>query len=438
MRNTVFTIIVLLLCPFASSAVLPAAWKKGKGTQKSPYLIESAAHLYYLSKQVQGGTSYEDVYFLMTNNIDLQGTAENQWLPIGNSSSPFKGHFSGNYFEITNLYFDNTSADCAGLFGYIHIGTVEKLGIVAKNRVAGKNHVGGIVGYQMGGTIAECFNRAPITGFDNVGGIVGYQYGVAIHACYNVGKIQGNEYVGGIVGMGYGKTVINNCYNMGEISARNYKGGIGGKIDGYNTKASITNSYQESVFDKAGILGVGIAVEAANCYYTDVAGMRICPFGEPLPHKEMHSDTFALLLDNRQNVWTQDTAPSVNSGYPVLSSLKYNGLFTNEATDVTAGSAVLNAGFVAENTLVKEKGFEYKTTDADRYKRVLVSDTSFSWQLKNLPSATHYVFRAFVTTDKETIVGREVEFRTHLEACDHDCDHHHHHHDHHDHHVIRR
>ena len=433
MKKTIILIIILCISTlsFSNTEIIPVSWKKGKGTQDKPYLIESAEHFYYLSHQVQKGESYENVYFLMANDIDLQGDAQNQWMPVGNNLSPFKGHFNGNQFEIKNLYIDNSSADYIGLFGYIHLGSVEKLGLAAQNNLSGKDNTGGIVGYQIGGSISDCFNKSAIKGNNNVGGIVGYQYGTIITSCYNMGTIQGNWHIGGIAGMGYGKTIINNCYNMGEITAHNYGGGIAGKIDGYNTKAILKNCYQESVFDKIGIVGVGVATESTNCYYANTPGMRDCPFGEVLSHEQMQSDTFALILDNNQNSWQTDMSPYVNSRYPILSSMKYEGLFTNEATEITTKTAILNASFVVDNkTIIKSKGFEYKVKDKEEFIRIVVENESSSLELKDLPPATYYIFRAFVTTDKETLTGREVEFRTKLEQCGPNCGHNHGNHDH--------
>ena len=260
--KNVFVFLFLGICTLSFSVVVtPIAWKNGKGTSEKPYLIESAEHLYYLSKQVQDEENYQGIYFLLTKNIDLQGNAQNQWVPIGNNSTPFKGHFNGNGFEITNLYIDNPSLDYVGLFGYVHSGSVERLGISVHSYLSGKNNVGGIVGYQMGGSVSYCFNKAAVKGKSYVGGIIGYQQATTLNICYNMGEITGDKHVGGIVGMGYGKTIISNCYNMGKIEAFNNKGGIAGTIDGYNQKAIVRNCYQESIFDKTGVLGIGISVE---------------------------------------------------------------------------------------------------------------------------------------------------------------------------------
>ena len=41
------------------------AWTNGSGTEADPYLIETPAHLKYLSAQVAAGNTYEGVYFFL-------------------------------------------------------------------------------------------------------------------------------------------------------------------------------------------------------------------------------------------------------------------------------------------------------------------------------------------------------------------------------------
>lgn len=63
-------------------------------------------------------------------DIDLGGNEENQWMPIGNSSSKsLKGTFDGSGHRITGLYISNTKEE-QGLFGYVNKdGTVKNLSI---------------------------------------------------------------------------------------------------------------------------------------------------------------------------------------------------------------------------------------------------------------------------------------------------------------------
>ncbi len=429
MKKVIF-ILAILICPFTSfsDTITPASWKKGNGTEKKPYLIESAEHLYYLSLQVNNGNDYEHIYFRLTTDIDLQGNKKNQWKPIGSATHPFKGNFNGNHFEIINLYIATPSLDYVGFFGYVLTGNIENTGISINSSVTGKDHVGGIVGYQMDGSLSNCYNKARINGKNNVGGIVGYQYNTIIKSSYNTGPVNGKWYVGGIAGMGYGNTHIINCYNTGNVNGEYYIGGIIGKIDGYRYTASVTNCYQESIFDKIGLIGTGISIEVLNCYHANVSGMKIEKFGTVMDHDEMKSDSFLIKLSNGENIWTKDKEPFVNSGYPILASMKYNGIFTNEATGIAEKTATLHGNFISEKETIISKGFEYKAENSSQFTNITVESESFSFDLTDLTPYTKYTFRAFVITDKGKITGRNIEFHTLAEKCGPDCGHKHQHH----------
>lgn len=76
------------------SAKTPLA---GKGTAESPYLIETAADLGWLSFNY---SSKSGAYFSLQNDIDLTGRT---WRPIGTKDTPFKGVFDGNGFTISGM-----------------------------------------------------------------------------------------------------------------------------------------------------------------------------------------------------------------------------------------------------------------------------------------------------------------------------------------------
>ena len=437
MKKIIF-ITAVMGCSLVSfaTAITPASWKKGSGTEKKPFLIETAEQLYYLAIQVNNGEDYEHTYFLLSNDIDLKGEKNNQWQPVGTETRPFKGNFNGNNFEISNLYIDSPASDYVGLFGYVHSGQIENVCVAITGFVAGKDYVGGIVGYQMEGRIYNCYNKAAVNGNNNTGGIVGYQYSTAVSSCCNAGEVTGNWYIGGIIGTGYAKTDISNCYNIGNVYGKNYTGGIIGKIEGHHSyKTKVRNCYQESVFNRVGIIGMGINIECSNCYYATVASMGIAPekFGEAVTRDHMKTDTFLMKLNNGENTWMRDKTPCVNSGYPVIASLKYSGVFTNEASDIAEKEAVLHGSFIAENEQTVQKGFEYKAKEAEQFTAVSADADGFSIHLTNLTPYTKYEFRAFVLTVKGKTVGRTVEFGTPAEKCNVNCSHKHHEH-HHEHH----
>ena len=79
-------------------------WTKGAGTEASPFLIESAEQLAFISDMVNGGvTTYENTYFKLMTNIDLNNL---EWVPIGNiEGRAFKGNLNGNNNTIINNLF---------------------------------------------------------------------------------------------------------------------------------------------------------------------------------------------------------------------------------------------------------------------------------------------------------------------------------------------
>ena len=128
----------------------------GDGTAQSPYTIGAKSTLNLLSINVNSGESYQDKYFILTGDIDMEGVSFDG---IGTAEHPFAGNFNGQNHVITNLTVAKPSTDNVGLFGL-----VAAAGTVQNTRVAG----------------------ASITGHANVGVLVGS----------NSGALSGNYYRG--------------------------------------------------------------------------------------------------------------------------------------------------------------------------------------------------------------------------------------------------
>ena len=93
----------------------------GDGTQNNPYLITSGDELKYLADQVNRGNTYENVYFQVASDIDLDGRA---WPPIGTISNSFRGILDGAGHIISNGVITITSLpdeeiEAYGIFGSI-------------------------------------------------------------------------------------------------------------------------------------------------------------------------------------------------------------------------------------------------------------------------------------------------------------------------------
>lgn len=277
-----------------------AVWTRGTGTESDPFLLESADNLAYLAYVVNKGYDTRDIYFRLTTDIDLNGSEDLQWTPIGcgiggmwfsedgcyrgNPGYPFtgfpsfNGHFDGGEHSISNIYIDNSEGIYGyyiGLFGVaegdrygqeVYPAVIENV-FVTSGYLKGGN-CGGIVGDGRSTTlISRCWNGATIetvVGDDNYliqgyfGGIVGkdaYQ----VKNCYNVGDVSG-YFAGGIVGSG--NAVIEECYNEGDIVGT-YAGGIYGFSR--QNKVTINNCYnQGSVYADGSVSGNAPAGPAAG------------------------------------------------------------------------------------------------------------------------------------------------------------------------------
>lgn len=267
-----------------------AIWAHGTGTEGDPILIESADNLAYLAYVVNKGYDTKDLYFRLTTDIDLNGSADLQWTPIGCGTGgkwfsedgcfrgfpsygsfydgvipSFHGHFDGGEHSISNIYIDNSEGfyvNDIGLFGMAegireggetYPAVIENV-FVTSGYLKGIN-CGGIVGNANRTTlVSRCWNGATIEGVVGemitccLGGIVG-QNAYQVKNCYNVGDVSG-YYAGGIVGFGNSGTVeIEECYNEGNIIGT-YAGGIFGFSR--QTKVVINNCYNLGNIDADG------------------------------------------------------------------------------------------------------------------------------------------------------------------------------------------
>jgi uncharacterized repeat protein (TIGR02543 family) len=256
----------------------------GEGTEASPYLIQSANDLAYLSKVSNKVTYGSGLYFKLTTNIDLNGKA---WTPICNygkgsaatTSSPypcFQGKFDGDGHTIAGLYFNNSSICEVGLFSSISTGAdihdlVIQGEITAKHRAGGLvggistsgitisnivgfvdvsadvestsklySYVGGIIGFGKGGSISGCINFGNVTGTGNyVGGITGYAASTTISNCTNYGSIldtgASTKGFGGICGWFVTNSSMTSCHNYGDVEGNSNVGGVIGYLGAGST-----------------------------------------------------------------------------------------------------------------------------------------------------------------------------------------------------------
>ena len=309
------------------------------------------------------------------------GTSFRIWLPMGKINANngqqmlYAGIFDGKGHSISGVYANLYDApvedpkniynnkDYAGLFGLLE-GVTRNLSVI-DSYMRGEDCIGGICGYNDGGTIQNCYSAATVCGDSYIGGIcgrcegdsiiencynTGYVYGATrsiggicgdnsatLQGCSNVGNVKGKFYVGGIVGesSGLGDTIwIKDCYNRGNVIGDTEKiGGIGGCIG----SSLVENCYSQATVsgntNVGGICGNSNKVDFQNAYYDsnlytgDAIGYlkdATIKQTEGKPSQAFESGEIAYLLqaDREEPVWGQTLSGNDVQVYPVLGGAK--------------------------------------------------------------------------------------------------------------------
>ena len=254
-----------------------AAWD-GKSMEKPEsqkidgkdfYLIASEANLAWFADSVNKNKGTIALNAKLVRSLDL---AEKLFMPIaaGKGDTQFGGVFDGDGFTISNLYIDaakigeipNPNCDTSKSYcnsqnpGFIAVlggsGVVKNLNLENVYITASTNageildvvnpiSVGGIVGWQTGGSIEGCFVSGKIftSGAGNaVGGVVGTARGGSIRNTLSTVSVyaSGNStYVGGVVGFVRGATSIEYSAYDGAALINNGDGKRGGILGNFQT-----------------------------------------------------------------------------------------------------------------------------------------------------------------------------------------------------------
>ena len=250
----------------------------GTGEENDPYQISTAAQLAYLAQQVNNGTDYERVHFLLVSDLDLNGK---EWTPIGTGGKSFWGGFDGGGHTITGMTITG-NRDYVGLFGECHNFTAASSYIksvtVKQANISGRNFVGAIAGE--GANISDCYSiENTICANRCVGGICGSLTG-NISGCYNSSSVSGNSTAGGIMGSAsyngiVGNGVVQYCYNIGAVTVRQQDSSVGGITGASANRYDISNCLNCGKITGNGKNVGGIAGSTdsnymnfiGNCYY---------------------------------------------------------------------------------------------------------------------------------------------------------------------------
>ena len=270
------------------------SFHSGTGMEDDPFIIFDGNELSYLAQSVNNGNSYENKYFILNNDINLNNKV---FTVIGNDADhPFLGTINGCGYKISNFTIIG-STQYAGLFGYFggtlnHIGFVNGTitsmatgnskfyaGVIAymtntaivsnvydacSIKISGAYYVyaGGIAGYIDGGNVSNNWSKTTVVATDAVlfayaGGIAGYINSGTISGCLSSGNITANgsdlsySRNGQIVGDKADSNVtIENCYRYnGSTLTRFNTEGSAYNTDGISGTASECMTALKMVWD---------------------------------------------------------------------------------------------------------------------------------------------------------------------------------------------
>ena len=140
------------------------------------YEVYNADGLLAWNKAVLGNLSLNCT---LTDDINLTGK---EWTPIGDYDNRYTGTFDGGNHTITGLTI-NQYGNYVGMIDFLDSGgTVQNLTLENVN-ITGGDIVGSVVGDNYG-TVTACTASGNVSGTSNVGGVVGYNISGTLTACY--------------------------------------------------------------------------------------------------------------------------------------------------------------------------------------------------------------------------------------------------------------
>ena len=197
-------------------------WLDGSGTPEDPFQIENADQLLLIHKS----SMLWDKSFVLIVDIDvdpnLSGSGVFRWAVI----PTFEGSFIGNGHVILNLKIEG--GDHLGLFGKLIEGSVVRdIGLENVSVHGTGQYIGGLVGYNSGSYVLNCYMSGEVSGNELLGGLVGYNEGV-VTECFSTGTVSGTgEGIGGLVGINDG--AVTYCFWDTQTSGQTTSAGGTGK-----------------------------------------------------------------------------------------------------------------------------------------------------------------------------------------------------------------
>ena len=267
-------------------------------------VVSTGSQLAYVAQVLSGKTpsnapatragetvDYATMTIVLDADLDL---GNEEWLPVGTTSNPFKGTFDGNGFTIHNLKVTGYNSN-VGLFGVTHDGEIKNF-ILNNANVSGRLNVGAVAGqpYTSKYTDITVKGHVEVNGMAYVGGVGGKDaYANWTNITVDVDAtsfVKANSvengtayrtYVGGVVGFNGegGHTFKNITSNINVEGSTLDVGGLfgiahyGNKFENCVCTGNVVNNIDKAEYalQTGGIAGVwnngGENVEFTNCSF---------------------------------------------------------------------------------------------------------------------------------------------------------------------------
>ena len=382
---------------------------------ETTFTITTAAQLAGLAQLVDEGNTFEGKTVLLGNDIDLEGSEENPWNPIGSviysetlgdmyascgvdtyihsaaeGSAYFAGTFDGQDHTVSGLYI-KTSGHGLALFAF-NTGTVKNLtvnGSVTNTAASYDSEymIAGIVALNRG-TVSDCVNNADVSAPKAliIGGVVGHNDGyndgkgapALVTRCVNNGKIYGYQYMAGIAAENAGLvsySVNNGFINNSSDGFKEQTGGIVARNGHSNiTTGTIIGCYNTGLIDGNKRVGgiSGFNAPSSFVYDSYDLGKVVCyNTGNPIVgHNE--GKVYNSYYLNTMKVWDESgvynydgNATSVNCGPKTEAELKDAAFLSliNPAFVADSAESPINNGYPV---LYWQRGLTMGTVSVDK------------------------------------------------------------------------
>jgi len=202
------------------------------------------------------------------------------WEPIGTNDNQFTGSFDGQGHEIHDLFIRYYSyyEDFVGLFGAIGVeGIVEDVGVINSD-VTGYDFVGGLVGWNDGGTVSNSYSTGSVTGHGGVGGLVGLHKDGTVNNCYATGTVTGDDFVGGLVGLTYAISFSSNFWDTETSGQASSAGGTGKTTAEMQDITTFTDTETEGLNEPWDIIAVANPGIRNTSYIWNIVDDETYPF----------------------------------------------------------------------------------------------------------------------------------------------------------------